>query len=221
MDRRAIPGIAFWVLFLSCAVFQVSRYSWYDLWPIEARINFWVAVGTIALALVTTFSLFVTNAVVSAEDRRHQQGLAPVVTLSAIRGYYNDDVRNPRTLEGFAVSNVGLGPALLVTIEATLETAPSPFNESSSERFVAHVSALPSGANQNVINETWRFDEDEPPPYPRLEGLCYMNVQLSYTDIFGNSYKTIYLDEHLSQYHWDPPNSLFTRRFNSSRRPES
>lgn len=79
---------------------------------LEVKANIFVAVGTLALAVTTWWSVSETRAVIAAEERRHQQRLSPVCVLQEASS----------RLEGIDldvslwVVNIGTGPAMWVNL---------------------------------------------------------------------------------------------------------
>jgi hypothetical protein len=82
--------------------------------------DFWVAVGTLALAFITTVSIGATWAVIRAEDRRHrltrrdddrrhQQNMYPLIELTMTNYYIAMEKENTIS---FAALNLGDGVAL-------------------------------------------------------------------------------------------------------------
>jgi hypothetical protein len=187
------------------------------------------AVGTLALAVATFWSVSRTNAVIRGEDRRHQQQFAPLVKLVfSLTGSQNAFKANDDPVQGFAAVNIGNGIAVNVEIEIEAifsykeivsfgPPAPTDFpgmplvgftvpkTEPRSEPFVRHFSASAIEKDGEA-----RFDEAA---FRELTysspSMMFKRVRLDYEDMFGNRYATIYEPgKEPEVYRWIQPQSL-------------
>ena len=235
MRRDVVAPLVFWIVFLSLVVFTMTHTSWYDQWPLGERINFWVAAGTGALAIVTAASVLATMRVISSEDRRHREGLAPICVAYFTRA----DIH---------VQNIGLGPAVDVVVTGRVEydkpiyerplqsdtpnAAAAPFTAPSLQHVVgrdfgarrfqtAIISVLPAVKGQpekwdangfHMIEAGWATPPDVDSQTSVLrDDLLYAtkigisDVCVSYADMFGNRYETQYADIYSNRYLWVRP----------------
>jgi hypothetical protein len=127
--KRALSdwaGLVAWVVVVAVVTFISTKRLWFDgLHPGEKAL-FWtdvaVAAGTLALAIVTVASVLETRAVIRGEDRRHQQGYAPFLTLG---DHFNTgaDYEN-----GYTLWNKGDGIALNVSFQVRGRATVATFN---------------------------------------------------------------------------------------------
>ncbi len=174
------------------------------------KANIWVAIGTLALAFITWWSLSQTKAVIAAEDRRHQQAFAPLLLLTPpvlSNGRFRSNVYN---------GGYGLALRVLVMIEGEF---------SSTEL----VNMPPTMALQNLPTIAMREDgkvhhigvvaKDErpemsfPQPDTRYSIVLLTRVEIEYADMFGNEYKTTYRTFTLNpnDFKWTQPAHLDMR----------
>lgn len=201
----------------------------------EAFASFLVAAGTLALAYFTALSVVRTNDVIAAEDRRHQQSLAPLLTVQADAQAHQ--VEGGRYEVGIWIKNIGYGVALNieVTLEAVVEYSVYPLVEDTNEnralfegKFKPFENSVING--KSYLNLTKReseaFDRSitisalpvgtnhfqyEQEFADRQSGKAAVRYSLavaSYYDMFGNKYSTKYLDEELARYDWHQPKHL-------------
>lgn len=222
MRRDAIVGLSFWIPVLAALAFGATHTSWYDTWPLAERINFWMALWTGVLALVTASSVLATMNVIGSEDRRHRESFAPI----CIAIFDRADIY---------VQNVGLGPATNVAVHGQLtydmpihadsvtampnappkeigrDNGTSPFQ-------TAIVSVLPAvtvapgsrDKDGNVIGGAWATpvgSHDELRKKLLWSGPIsnIRNVRVMYSDLYGNKYETRYVDLALERYDWVRP----------------
>lgn len=215
--------------------FLGSKAAWYDHLALDRQVEFWVnfgvAAGTLLLAMFTAQSVQETKEVLRGEDRRHQQGFAPFVTLG---DHFNN---NEDYQPGFTAHNIGKGVALDVQIridgEVTIEyyNFPVEWNpfmsvkvpgqpsreeqeqaEREREKYKVVQSLLISG--NYFCSSLWDgginyfvqhvFADN----YPTIKQVRYTKVHVTYQDMFGNPYRTVYVDSELKKYRWEQPRSL-------------
>ena len=201
---------------------------------LEAVASVLVAAGTFVLAYFTWQSVTRTNDVIAAEDRRHQQGLAPLLVIEASA--------TQRTVgsgaeTGIRVTNIGYGLALniVVTLQGTFWHDTFSTHEDTEENKLRFAGKFdPQGRSvidgKNYLNVTEResepFDrhvsisaveagggyfQHEPDFLDRVYSrpVALYRVGLAkYEDMFGNPYVTQYLDEELDHYDWHQPQHL-------------
>ena len=190
--------------------FVCTHRLWYDGLPSNEKVNFWnealVAYGTLALAVVTVASVLETQTVIRGEDRRHQQGFAPLLLLKFDKkdGAFK-----------FIVSNVGLGIALKVLVLVTGEFEPTqhisagtggvfqerPNIEIPDGSRTHHLGALPMGGEAPVWVPGWQTD------YGKIN---VTDARLEYSDMFGNEYVTAYRSctRDPNDFRWERPAAL-------------
>lgn len=168
----------------------------YAQWEPKEAIDFWVAAGTLGLAVVTFASVLVTKAVVSAEDRRHRQSLAPIVEV-----YYVSDDDGA----GFCIRNIGLGPAvnLVGHVSIRYELFPLPNGPRKRSRGI-EVALSVVGVGQSLV----QLDPELSANKVRDSECTFQPVIFSYHDMFGNRYETSYSNFHGRRYEWSPPQNL-------------
>jgi hypothetical protein len=176
----------------------------------DGKVNVWVAVGTVALAFITWLSLSQTRDVLAAEDRRHQQGFAPLLVLERLRvdgDRVHADVRN---------QGLGLAIRVAVTIDGHLTST-------------LLVNAPPAGALQPLpmvgISGATRTHEISVVAKACAAGLWFAvpatydgvelnRVRIEYADMFGNGYATTYgaFSSNVNEMTWTPPDHLAVKR---------
>jgi hypothetical protein len=221
MRRDALPGIVFWATALPLLAFGTTHQFWYDTWSLAERINFWVAIGTGALAIVTAGSVLATMAVMGSEDRRHRESLAPLCIAILERA-------------DIYVQNIGLGPAVSVVVHgvvsydipmhepdesgqnsATLRI--NDRNKGTSSFHTPPLSVVPAvavspGARENgrIVGGAWAtpvWSQEELRNKLLYSGEIsnIRDLGVSYTDMFGNRYETLYWDLESERYEWVRP----------------
>jgi hypothetical protein len=176
--------------------------SWQNTdFNVEAKINLFVAVGTLALAFTTWWSVSETRAIIAAEDRRHQQSYAPLLHLDIFER--NNDTNIFRAF----LNNYGQGMAQNINVQfldgvyidsnsnATTPDAPIP---DESKKHVIGALATSKGAQVLI------------PPKTSYTKVSLQHVVIEYQDMFGNSYSTEYNDFTNFNYNriWKPPPAL-------------
>jgi len=200
---------------LGCLSVPVMRYLLW--WDVSVIASVWVAGGTLALAVVTWWNVYQTKAVVAGEDRRHQQSFLPIVEYMF---FDTSEVQN-----GFihlVASNIGSGPAL--DIRARLQG-------SATIRFGVPTQTGIEDQDHNYAFDQLKFERSAGAPhispndsfvvtaadfhltrYARgtlLPGtISVTSAEISYADVFGNRYKTIYDDFRSRKYHLEQPENL-------------
>lgn len=171
-----LAGVIFWLCFIGLAAFALGHGTWYDKWPLPEQINFWVAAGTLGLGVVSAWNVIVTRMVVGAEDRRHRQGLAPIIRIAVRR-----DTSDPSKMIGLQAKNVGLGPALHIEIVAM-------HGPGHAERLEDRISALGVGDERAVRVQSLAIER------PPIHRAYFKQITVRYEDMFGNGYMTSYTD---------------------------
>jgi hypothetical protein len=171
---------------LVSAIVAVGRIPCLDA---STKANIWVAVGTLGLALITWASLNQTRTVIAAEDRRHQQGYAPLLLLTPtelVGGHFNAAVYNAGqglAIKVLVVLEGRFSTTQLVNTPPTMALMPMPDRPIPESSTIHHIGVVPTGANAGIS-------------FPQ-EGAEYataslMRVRIEYADMFGNEYVTIY-----------------------------
>lgn len=176
----------------------------FTCWSAETKASVWVAIGTLALALVTAWSIYQTRAIVAAEDKRHMQTFVPLAIVS--RGLTYHTAQN---LFSIAVVNNGKAPLLNLRIELTGEANLQHINDSSL-RFhsVLNETMTLSALEERNPQKVFLRNASVPglPDYGLPENAWNASATLRYTDIFGNEFITGYADlTKLNEYHFAPP----------------
>jgi hypothetical protein len=240
MDNREFQrdwGSFVWAVILPVAIFLATKHLWFDNISNGDKAMFWtnvfVAIGTLALAIATTWNIRQTNKVIAGEDRRHQQQFAPLVQV-------NDYTHGGTDYQsGVTAFNIGYGLAIDVQV---VVRGTQYFNdpievEVSPEEFKTRLAAAVGGLSytnrdgRRFINElvarSAPFDavylcsaikagdanarfydkriEDKLSWSGRIE---YDDVTITYFDMFGNRYQTIYKDREIATYSWRRPVNL-------------
>ena len=199
---------------------------------LESLASILVAAGTFVLAYFTWQSVARTGDVIAGEDRRHQQGLAPLLTVQA------KDRPDPlgASFTGFRVSNIGYGLAfnIEVNLDAVMdydELVTVADTDENKEQFAgkfdpANRSVMDLKSYLNVTqHKSKRINRDIVISAMEAKGFYFQiedefdgaynnrhvvyNVALaSYQDMFGNHYATKYLDKELDRYEWQQPRHL-------------
>jgi len=121
---ETFAGLIFLAGFVLFVAMMCTHGAWWD--PMDPKeqakfiVDAMVGLGTLALAVVTTYNVLQTRDVISAEDRRHQQGFAPLIVIAQrktrMRNGDSGFILQPDGT-GYTVSNVGAGIATSITIE--------------------------------------------------------------------------------------------------------
>lgn len=221
-------GLSLGAILVCACAFVATKHLWFDQIAPDNKALFWtnvaVAGGTLALAVVTVVSVLQTRAVISAEDRRHQQSYAPLLTLGE---QFNN---NEEYKAGFVLYNIGKGVAVDITFRvigtATTETHVFP------PEFWAGSISFSSEEERAAFNERHRVsraDEIDNSYFCSaladgghdyfyqaflaengyaISSVHYSSCAVSYADMFGNRYETIYQDDQLRKYVWVQPKHL-------------
>lgn len=237
--RDDLGGLIAWLVIIVVVSFVATKHIWFDALKDSDKALFWtnvaVAIGTLALAGVTWWNVRQTSAVIASEDRRHQQGFAPLVELDEPGSAFDG---------AFSVRNIGYGLALNVSINIDGKlTFESPYevevpDEEADEILRAGGVITNSGGKCYKTlrkQDTERFyvgyllsalkSDATPAPlsYDRIRELHYWKpkieydrVTLTYQDMFGNEYATIYETDSLQYYSWQQPRHLAIRRRSNS-----
>jgi hypothetical protein len=187
-DNEGLVGAAAWAVSIGLIAAYLSRGSWYDPMSFDQKIQFGLAVGTAALA-VANISLVVTAWVARRSDeRRHGQSVAPLVRIElAMRS-------KPKSMVGLVARNVGLGPALHISVIAWHDA-------SASEPLADNISALAIGDKRKISDSV----TEQPRPPDRT---FYRRVTVRYEDVYGNEYATVYRDFGQLRYEYHRPKKL-------------
>lgn len=200
------------LIVIICATLGFHRFT---NWNAEVESSVWVAIGTIALAGVTTWSVLQTQAVIASEDKRLQQSLAPYLTATLV--FSNEDEEFETAIVGVVLRNSGQGMASTVHIVLSAYFAEfiendddaratlAAFKEQGKRPFfrTSYVDAIAEKEQQ-----TARFwDDDWDGRYPSASGTLIEAIEISYQDMFGNPYKTVY-EWYPVAHHWVRPEAL-------------
>lgn len=166
----------------------------------SGEIEFWVAVGTIGLALVTVTSLFQNRRLLRAEELRHQQRLAPILCLQKHEDYVGTNIPNVIAslfVLGLCVTNRGIGPALDVSVR---------FNVKYNGQVMPYTDnlAVVVGPGEQVEIAASRILGRAVPGFVPKD-LEVTEVELSYSDLFHNCFQTQYDDLRKGNYTWIAP----------------
>jgi hypothetical protein len=216
-DRNIVARVAA-VLIVVVALIAIGWFffkPYYARWTAAEQIEFWVAAGTFVLAVVTMWNVWVTRAVVGAEDRRHRQSFAPIVDVHWVarpvtskHAFDENDEALIDHIEGvFSAENSGLGPALNITVQADVTWQFRRFETRDGERVstgmattVRPWSATASALSARDTRSTVELVAAQ--PEPMYSFVKAANVVVSYTDLFGNEYRSECDSGVLS---WHPP----------------
>jgi hypothetical protein len=194
---------------VTCAAIQVAM-NQFTSWSPEAKASVWVAIGTLALAAVTAWSVYQTRSIIGAEDRRHQQGFAPLLVFD---GHH--------IVAGnlfYLIKNVGMGMAIgvMVRTEGT-------FYSSEFQRGIIPMTPYPERPYEGETSHALIVKDDigdiiiHPMP-PDYGGTRPGSIEITYYDMFDNRYLTRYPDVlHMpTSYDWIQPVSLRPSRADRS-----
>jgi hypothetical protein len=185
IDRNVAAALAFWVCFALISSFIFTHAQWYDVWETHDRLDFWVAIGTLALAITTAGSVFVTAATMSEEHHRYRQSVAPLIRIGLAK--LN---AKPGRSSGLIAKNIGTGPALHIRIRAEFVDGTTPFREL--------VAGLGIGEERSVnIGREVTFSRE-----------IYGTIKVSYEDVFGNIYGTEYTNFQKLEFRYIRPERL-------------
>ncbi|HEV2741348.1 MAG TPA: hypothetical protein VGU66_22500 [Candidatus Elarobacter sp.] len=176
MDRTALPGIIFWVLFLPLAALELAKPDWYTGWTRADWISLGVAAGTLALAGITAWNVLVTQRVIGAEDRRHRQSLAPIVNT-----WWHKKRSGDYSLH---IVNSGPGPALNVRVDGVVSYYEGREEYRHTIKFRWQVLSANLGNPQHR-----ELDLHALPGTPQVESV--VSIHARYVDMFGNEYSSL------------------------------
>lgn len=166
------------------------------------RINFWVAFGTIALATATVFSVLETQAILSQEDIRHQESYARIVTLELHENY--------PYIDGFYVRNGGLGPAVRLKLEY----------KAIKDVYAPPLMGVETRNGSEPVSAQINLDDVIKAPGSRTirigapihkDRISFTTAKISYLDVFGNEYSTVYEDFASGKFKWAPIHKIRSR----------
>jgi hypothetical protein len=207
MRERVRTSAAGWAATAIAVVAIVSGWfffsPFYGRWTAAEQIEFWVAAGTFVLAVVTLWNVYVTRTVVGAEDRRHRQSFAPIVDVHwSARPVYDEDAVDPDGeplvdyYEGlFSAENSGLGPALNIAVSANITWRFRRMEERDGELISAgtQVTVAPWNATASALSardarSTATLIATQ--PEDTYTFVSASNVVVTYSDLFGNRYRS-------------------------------
>lgn len=200
-----------------------GAFNFYDALQIRDKIDFWVAVGTIGvalftagLAIVTAFSVVETQTILRAEDIRHQEQYAPFVTLE-LASYY-EKTSKFSIITGFQLSSKGLGPAIVTGYELKgafhrprVAAKPDVFEIEKGEEVPLDLSArgiswyIRPSESMPVSAKEFEMERGAVPGGVPDIYIVFGSVVVSYLDMFGNHYNTVYEDFGKGSYRWVKP----------------
>jgi len=213
-------GVLAWIVVALMWAFLGTKHIWFDHMTYDGKGTFWtntiVGLGTLGLAGITLFNVRQTRDVIAAEDRRHQQGLAPMLGLELVQESLEDEREY-----GFLIYNVhnyGMGIALKINLvlrhsydTRVTEKPRTDDDEGESshvdERLEFAISALAPNITYEVARIPWNVDYLEFEQYPTSD-VAVPYARMTYYDMFGNQYATHYTDERLGEYDWERPSRL-------------
>ena len=199
--------------------------------------NLAVAVGTLTLAAVTYWNVTQTNRVIAGEDRRHQQQFAPLIVLydytepDKMGNRYGFGISNIGL--GLAIDIVVAIRATLyfetpvmkflspedlerLKAEAVSKGGGWSYQSSGDKPFVWEqrsesepIAPTYSCSALNISGGVTYFSNTEVESKIQFHGrLEYSSVGCTYTDMFGNAYRTVYNANDLDSYEWVRPKHL-------------
>jgi len=175
---KALQAIAI-IAAIAGAAFLLPRITTFDA-PTLASI--WVAVGTLALAIVTYISVLQSTKILAAEERRFQYGFAPLVQLRAPIA----DVQ----IDKLIAENVGVGPACSTYVNIRYSSR----DGSSSGFCCLDAQSIAAGGTVDLP-----FHSAFAP-----EQLLFHDIHITYHDVFGKWFRTQYKEFSLTRYKWQP-----------------
>lgn len=225
MQRRSdYWGLVAWGLIIAVLTFVFTKHLWFDLLSPDNKALFWtnvfVAVGTLALAVVTVVSLFQTRAVIFGEDRRHQQGFAPLLTLS---DHFNS---HEEYQPGYTLYNIGKGIALHVSVRVAGEATTTTYDLPPGATFFPTEDERKAFLKKHAVTKSTEIDDSYDcsaltdggstffvqqffvDSFPIITNVQYSKCSILYSDMFGNRYSTVYDDDRLGKYRWIQPKHL-------------
>ena len=195
-------GIAELIVMIEAALISMPA-----AWTLHDQLDFYVAVGTAALALATVVLAIVSMANISlarrtvANDNIHrQEALAPILTMLMAQeaAATHPDSQIFSLAQGFLIYNDGAGPAIRPSIhfEGHLCGMPRTIDENLSRAIAPRSAAVYLPANTTKLVAP--------------EQIITATLRLDYFDIFGNEYATVYDPNQRITYEWVKP-QLVTR----------
>jgi heme exporter protein D len=217
-------GLVAWGFIILVLGFTFTKHFWFDILSPDNKALFWtnafVAIGTLALAVVTVVSLFQTRAVISGEDRRQQQGFAPLLTLG---DHFNS---NEEYQPGYTLYNIGKGVALQISVRVTGEATTTTYDLPPGATFFPTEEERKAFFKQREVTKTTEVDDSYDcsaltdggstffvqqffvDSFPIITNIQYSKCSILYSDMFGNHYSTVYDDDRLGKYRWIQPKNL-------------
>jgi hypothetical protein len=221
MQIRELSSLLFWGAFFAIVAFFGTKSTWYDTWKTPEQIDFWVAAGTLLLAIFTAASVGITARVLNDETVRHQQGFAPIVKIDVPLHY-------PSSNPGLTLLNVGKGAAINIVINVDVtycveeieDLGPTPDGRGKNFKYTngpaksykrqRFVSALADGASGLPGASAVLKDLDLGEIDFKNSATTFKSV-IRYFDMFGNRYETRYEDGSTTAFRWVPPVHLRSR----------
>lgn len=187
------------------------------------QIDFWVSVGTIAmailtavLALATTFTVYESRAFLHAEDIRHQEQYAPYVTLEIVSDY--EKGQQFTLVRGFQLVSRGIGPAIITAYKvAGIYYRPQfvqqkdvfALERGESLTLDLDVSGifwyLPVAHSTVVKVKEFEYEAGRAPGGVPDTYIEFGMVVVEYEDVFQNAYRTVYEDFGAGSHRWVKP----------------
>ncbi len=212
--RRFVAAIAIAVVFLLVAFAVWPRWSTY--WATSDKINFFVAAGTLALAVSTVLlarytlqSVRTSENIIAAENRRYEQSLAPILSARVVA---RDPVKHEIT--GIEVTNSGLGPALQIGITGNMQYERREYVDGGRDFKIIDKKSFDMmncigavvGAKDSAILPT-----GAPPKWSlSADGTFCSNITIIYRDVFGTFYQSTVVDLWHGYFYWQPDSELFS-----------
>ena len=177
----------------ACLIIAALFMQFFTCWDAGTKASVYVAIGTIGLAVATFWSVYQTRAVISGEDRRHQNAYAPLVVCQGFP--YESGSPTQNRFLACLLRNDGMGMALNITVDVKgriqkRESTPGLGEGQHHSDFTANGTAA---LIPNRKDEHWAsiFMLTLPDGFLALD---IHRVAIQYEDQFGNLYETLYQD---------------------------
>ena len=188
----------------TCHWGDLARWDWACVIP-QNSTDFWAmmtGVGTLALAFATVLVVLRSAGDRKAEDRRHEDGVRPVVVLNPIAGMANESWKNnfiqvsaelrENATEGAVVvyadmQNIGTGPATRVQVALRFLDMDGYTTQPRELRPLEADGIIPANLIFTVVLGN-RFNLAD---YGQIPGRPW-EILLLYEDVFGNQFTSVH-----------------------------
>ena len=189
--------------------FLVNPISWYYTLDKTQTIEFWVAFGTILLALVTSAAVIISLSQNMSEHKRFEQGYAPLVEILHFSTQGN-------LFNQMSLQNTGYGPALNIQLRVIgtwlkrhYEELPPPSADNPAPPVRTELLPFRIEGSHSMLmpGDAWGFyikDYGGPEAIDQ-NGLDAHIALVNYEDRFGNAYSTRYVDFNRREHEWIRP----------------